>query len=158
MKILLAISLLVVLIPFAARAGAKEEEASVERAKYLAEEGIITPPGEVYIDSYISYIDYHYPIPDSEVGVSLYSGYRQLSSKGQEEIVQIGIQAGETRFEELPTMNLAFIIDKSSSMIAPNKMNWVQESFDIFWFVKYFQFSFHLNLPPLYFIKKILKK
>lgn len=132
MKILLVISLLVFLIPFVARAGAQKEAASVERAKYLAEEGIIILPEEVYIDSYISYIDYHYPIPDSEVGVTLYSGYRQISSKGQEEIVQIGIQGGETRFEELPPMNLAFIIDKSSSMRAQNKMNWVQESFDIF--------------------------
>jgi hypothetical protein len=71
-------------------------------------------------------------VPDSEVGVTLYSGHRQLSSLGQEEVIQIGIQGGETSFEELPPMNLAFVIDKSSSMRVQNKMNWVKESFDIF--------------------------
>jgi len=71
-------------------------------------------------------------VPDSEVGVTLYSGHRQVSSHGQEEVIQIGIQGGETSFEELPPMNLAFVIDKSSSMRVQNKMNWVKESFDIF--------------------------
>ncbi|MBN1697439.1 MAG: VWA domain-containing protein [Spirochaetales bacterium] len=114
-------------------AGAQSESAgSATRGKYLAGKGIIIPPEEVYVDAYIAQIDYDYPEPEGDVGVFLYSGYRQLSSKGQEEVFHIGIQARERRFEDLPPMNLAFVIDKSGSMSSADKMEWVKESFDIF--------------------------
>jgi len=112
--------------------GAKEAASSAARGKYLAERGMIVRPEEIYIDSYIAYIDYHYPRPEDEFGVTLYSGHRQISSVGQEEVLQIGIQGRELSFEELPPMNLAFVIDKSGSMSDLDKMDWVKEAFDIF--------------------------
>ncbi len=113
-------------------AGEAEAAASSQRGKYLAGSGIIIPEQEVRIDSYIAHIDYQYPPPKGVVGVSLYSGHRQVSLKGQEEIVHVGIQAGELPFAELPPMNLAFVIDKSGSMSAEHKMEWVKKAFDIF--------------------------
>jgi TolB-like protein len=124
--------LLVISAPLIVTAGGAKEGASSERGKYLAGRGIIVPPEEIYIDSYVSYIDYHYPKPDSGVGVSLYSGHRQISAGGQEEVIQIGIQGRETSFKELPPMNIAFIIDKSKSMSEQDKMDWVKDAFDIF--------------------------
>jgi len=111
---------------------AKEESAAPERGKYLAERGRIVPPEEIYIDSYVGYIDYQYPKPETDLEVYLYSGHNQISSKGQEEIIHIGIQGNELSFEELPPMNLAFVIDKSGSMSDLDKMDWVKESFYIF--------------------------
>ena len=124
--------LLIISVPWIVTAGGAKEGASAERGKYLAGRGIIVPPEEIYIDSYIGYIDYHYPKPDSGVGVSLYSGHRQISAGGQEEIIQIGIQGRETSFEELPPMNIAFVIDKSESMSEQDKLDWVKDAFDIF--------------------------
>jgi Mg-chelatase subunit ChlD len=112
--------------------GAKEAEAPAERGKYLAERGMIVPPEEIYIDSYIAHIDYRYPKPESDIGIALYAGHRQISSRGQEEVIQIGIQGKELSFEELPPMNLAFVIDKSGSMMDQDKMEGVKESFYIF--------------------------
>ncbi len=112
-------------------AASKEGASSSARGKYLAGQGIIVPPQEVYIDSYIAHINYHYPKSEDEVGITLYSGHRQVSSGGQEEIIQIGIQGTELGFEELPPMNLAFVIDRSGSM-SGWKMEWVKESFYIF--------------------------
>ncbi|HEB33154.1 MAG TPA: VWA domain-containing protein [Spirochaetes bacterium] len=112
-------------------AASKEGASSSARGKYLAGQGIIVPPQEVYIDSYIAHINYHYPRLENEVGITLYSGHRQVSSGGQEEIIQIGIQGRELGFEELPPMNLAFVIDRSGSM-SGWKMEWVKESFYIF--------------------------
>ncbi len=127
------ITLFIIFMPLFVWAGSSKEAASsAERGEYLAGEGIIVPPEEVYIDSYVSYIDYNYPRPKSELGVSLYTGHQQISSRGQEEIIQIGIQGRETSFEDLPPMNLAFVIDKSWSMGEQDKMDWVKESFDIF--------------------------
>lgn len=126
------IILLIISAPRIVTAGGAQEGASPERGKYLAGRGIIVPPEEIYIDSYISYIDYHYPKPDSGVGISLYSGHRQISTGGQEEIIQIGIQGRATSFEELPPMNIAFVIDKSESMNEQDKLNWIKDAFDIF--------------------------
>ncbi len=127
----LIIMLLIIFVPFTVKAGGAKES-SAERGEYLAGKGIIVQPQEIHIDSYISYIDYHYPKPESGVGVSLYSGHRQISTRGQEEIIQIGIQGRETRFEELPPLNLAFVVDKSTSMNEQDKMDWVKEAFDTF--------------------------
>jgi Ca-activated chloride channel family protein len=112
--------------------GQKEAEAPMERGIYLAGQGIIVPADEVYIDSYIASINYQYPKPEVELGVTLYCGHRQVSSRGQEEVIQIGIQGRETSFEDLPSMNLAFVIDKSWSMGEQDKLDWVKEAFDIF--------------------------
>jgi Ca-activated chloride channel family protein len=109
-----------------------KKEMEPERGEYLAGRGIIIPPEEIYIDSYIAYINYNYPKPDSAVGINLYSGHRQISSKGQEEIIQVGIQGREIIFEDLTPMNLAFVIDKSDSMGEQDKIDWVKEAFDIF--------------------------
>jgi hypothetical protein len=126
------IILLIISAPRIVTAGGAQEGASPERGKYLSGKGTIVPPEEIYIDSYISYIDYHYPKPDFGVGVYLYSGHRQISAGGQEEIIQIGIQGRETHFEELPPMNIAFVIDKSKSMSEQDKLDWVKDAFDTF--------------------------
>ena len=109
-----------------------EASGSATRGKYLAERGTIIPPDEIHVDSYVASIDYHYPYPDTDVGVYLYSGNRQLAASGQPELIHIGIQGRRTEFEDLPPLNLAFVIDKSGSMGDRDKMEWVKESFAIF--------------------------
>jgi TolB-like protein len=111
---------------------AAEGSSSMTRGKYLAGEGIIIPPEEVYIYSYIAQIDYNYPGPEDDLGITLYTGNRQVWANGQEEMIHIGIQGNEMTFEDLPPMNLAFVIDKSGSMAAEDKMEWVKEAFYIF--------------------------
>ncbi len=112
--------------------GSSESATSDTYGKYLAGQGIIIPAEDVYIDTYIAKIDYKYPIPVDDLGITLYSGHRQVSAFGQEEVIQIGIQGGRREFEDLPPMNLAFVIDKSGSMSGQDKMNWVKDAFAIF--------------------------
>jgi Ca-activated chloride channel family protein len=113
-------------------AGEAEAAGSASRGRYLAGEGVIIPPEEVHINSYIAQIDYHYPNPVDEVGVSLYSGQQQLSARGQEGVIHIGLQGKRRSYEDLPPMNLAFVIDKSGSMRDEDKIGWVKDAFDIF--------------------------
>jgi Ca-activated chloride channel family protein len=112
--------------------GQAEAASSTARGKYLAGQGIIIPPDEVHIDSYIAHINYKYPDPANDLGVSLYSGHYQVSTGGQEEVIHIGIQGKKLGFESLPPMNLAFVIDKSGSMSAQDKMGWVKDAFNFF--------------------------
>jgi TolB-like protein len=133
MKKISAFLLFLMLLPASSWCGGAEESAaSAVRGKYLAGQGIIVPPGEVHIDSYIAHIDYNYPDPQDDLGITLYSGHHQVSSSGQEEVIQIGIQGKELGFDNLPPLNLAFVIDKSGSMEAADKMDWVKDAFDIF--------------------------
>jgi Ca-activated chloride channel family protein len=115
-------------------AGGSKEAASSSsgRGSYLAGKGIIIPPEEVKVESYIAAINYQYPKPETRVGVSLYTGHKQVSSQGQGEVIQVGIQARELPYEELPPMNLAFVIDKSSSMSDNDKIGWVKKGFSLF--------------------------
>ena len=109
-------------------AGGAREESEGSRGAYVAEQGKIIPPGEISISSYVASVDYGYPDPPGEFGLTLYSGHRQVSLAGQEEIIQIGIQGGRTPFESLPVLNLAFVFDSSGSMSEKDKIVWAKES------------------------------
>lgn len=130
-KMIIAVFLLVLSV-HAWPGGEAEAAASAGRGKYLAGRGVIVPPAEVHVDSYIAGIDYHYPDPVDDLGINVYSGHHQLSTAGQEEVIHIGIQGKRLEFEELPPMNLAFVIDKSGSMEGQDKMGWVKDAFEIF--------------------------
>ncbi len=134
MKRLMYFVILLCLSSFGVWAGGEAEAAgSATRGKYLAARGTIVPPEEVHIHSYIASVDYKYALPSSSImDVSMYSGHRQVSIDGQEEIIQIGIQGGKADFEDLPPMNLAFVIDHSGSMADAEKLTWVKDAFDIF--------------------------
>ncbi len=125
------IAAILIVLPSILWAGGASEE-SADRGQYLAGQGKIIPAEEIKIDSYISQIDYRYPDPEGDLAVNLYTGHRQVSTDGQEQIVQIGIQGRRARFEDLPPMNLAFVFDRSGSMSAPHKIQWVKEAFEIF--------------------------
>ena len=112
--------------------GAAEGAASSSRGRYLAGQGVIVPPEEVRVDSFIASIDYHYPDPAADVGISLRSGNQQYSTRGQEGVLHIGIQGARKAYADLPPMNLAFVIDKSSSMADDQKLEWVKQAFEIF--------------------------
>ncbi len=113
-------------------AGGQQEAASADRGKYVVEQGRIIAPDEIHIDSYISQINYQYPDPSGDLGVTLYTGHKQISTAGQEEVIQIGIQGKRQEFEDLVPMNLAFVFDKSGSMSDKHKMEWVKQAFDLF--------------------------
>ena len=77
--------MLVVGVVFSVRAGGEAEAASSSaRGAYLAARGMIVSPEEVHVDSYVASIDYSYPNPEGTIGVTVVSGNRQLSMRGQE--------------------------------------------------------------------------
>jgi Ca-activated chloride channel family protein len=135
MKRILAPALLVGLVAAGSTfaAGAAEAAASSSgRGRYLAGQGVIIPPEEVRVDSYIASIDYHYPDPSADVGITLREGNQQYFIGGQEGVLHIGIQGARKAYADLPPMNLAFVIDKSASMAEDQKLEWVKQAFDIF--------------------------
>lgn len=114
-------------------AGESEAADSSARGEYLASRGIIIPPKDVYPESYISQIDYDYTDPSpAPVGLTVHTGNRQIGSDTRREWIHIGLKGRKTPFEQLPPLNLVFVIDKSGSMYDAEKMTWVQEALGIF--------------------------
>lgn len=103
-----------------------------DRSHYLASISNITRPEEIIIDEYIGSMDYNYPIPLNDFAIYPYVSNNQISNKGQELLIQLGIRASKIDFEKLPPLNIAFVIDKSGSMSEQNKMTWVKKSFKTF--------------------------
>ncbi len=130
-RLILAIAILCVgTAAFAAGEG--EAGAGTTRGRYLAGQGIVIPPEEIFVDSYVASVDYDYPNPDGDFGAYLYTGNRQYSAAGGEGILHIGIQGQKRDFADLPPLNLAFVIDRSGSMSEDDKLAWVKQAFDVF--------------------------
>ncbi|MDR2096706.1 MAG: hypothetical protein LBP76_14480, partial [Treponema sp.] len=117
-------------IPFSvlAAGGSSEGAASSTRGSYLSELGYIIQPDEIRIDSYISQIDYNYPAPDGDpINVITAADYKNGTA-----YIQIGLKGRKESFASLPPLNIAFVIDKSGSMLDYDKMDWVKDSFRVF--------------------------
>jgi hypothetical protein len=108
--------------------GSSEGAASATRGSYLSESGYIIQPGEIQIDSYISQIDYDYPLPDGDpINVITAADFKNGNA-----YIHIGLKGRKEPFTSLPPLNIAFVIDKSGSMLDYDKMEWVKDSFRVF--------------------------
>ena len=95
------------------------EEAGAARAGYLAERGVIVPESELLVDSFIGSLDYTYPDPEGDFGITLYPGHRQIPISGRQETLVLGLQGKRYPFDELPPLNLVLVVDRSGSMAGP---------------------------------------
>ena len=131
---LLTLVLLALPAVTAAAAGGAEaaEEGSGARVEYLAGQGIIVHPRDIQVSQFISAIDYGYPEPDGVLGVYARPGHYQVSTESQEVFLSIGVQAARRTLEELPPLNIAFVVDTSGSMSSADKIDWVRDSLEVF--------------------------
>lgn len=129
-KIVFAFSL--AFLGVSAYAGGSIEESSGGRVESAAGVGSILKSSEVKIDSLLGAVNQGYPDPEKDVGIIARTGHYQLSNRGQTELLLVGIQGRRIPFEELPPMNICFVIDKSGSMMNAGKMEWVKKSFQVF--------------------------
>ena len=123
--------LLILVVGYGGAAGQAEAAAGSDRGIYLAARGQLIPPDEVRTENYIASIDYDYPTPAEHIAVYAYSGNRTVSPDGGPQLLHIGVKGSKREFEDLPPLNLAFVVDKGLSMADDDKIDWVKQSFDI---------------------------
>ncbi|MDR2185357.1 MAG: VWA domain-containing protein [Treponema sp.] len=84
----------------------------------------VTPPQEVWLDSYIAQADYGYPLPQS----GPFNIIPLTDVRGSTAYLMIGLKGKKEQFAALPPMNLCFVIDTSVYM-EQDKLEWVKEAF-----------------------------
>ncbi len=127
-----AVILLLLFPALAVVAAGAAEESSGTRTEYLAERGQIAQPADVEVSQFVSAIDFGYPEPEGTLGIYAYPGQYQLSMDPQELVLCVGVQAARRDIEELPPLNVVFVVDTSGSMADADKIVWVRESLEVF--------------------------
>ncbi|MDR2096762.1 MAG: VWA domain-containing protein [Treponema sp.] len=89
---------------------------------------MIVPSQEIITDLYIASFNYQYPDPDNQIKAYFYNQLGKTGGNGQEGLLQIGLQGKTLTFSDLPPLNLAFVVDTSSSMNEDDKIAWIKES------------------------------
>jgi hypothetical protein len=119
---------IILLFPVMAHSAGSREGAASNRGRYLSGFGHIIQPDEIKIDNLIAQIDYNYPLPQT----GAFNVITETDIRNEDIFIQIGIKGKKDTFEDLPPMNISFVIDISGSMAQQDKLSWVKSSFYIF--------------------------
>jgi Ca-activated chloride channel family protein len=129
---------------------AAPQDASRSRSEYVAEYGAtvaaqdyvsesellkgIMPADEIRVEEYLNYYEQNFPQPPPEftLGINAILGNTFIPNEGGEVWLQIGLQAGEATEQDLRSLNVSLVLDKSGSMADADKMTYLKQSMYIF--------------------------
>ncbi|MDR2617852.1 MAG: VWA domain-containing protein, partial [Treponema sp.] len=127
--VVLLLSLLILAVPcLCFGEGFAEGVSARTRNRYRAQNGIIIPPEEIRSDSWIGSFDYHYPDPESDLGVYVYNRLNPQGPLGRDGLLQIGLKGKTQGFGGLPPLNLALVVDTSATMKDGGRIEWIKDS------------------------------
>ncbi len=103
------------------------DAASFTNCRHYLKSNTKPPEGAVRVEEFINYFDYNYEQPENGA-FSIYTEHHPCPWNEKNILLQIGIQGKRIPFEELPPLNLVFLVDISGSMGAENKLPLVKKS------------------------------
>lgn len=104
------------------------DPASYSNVRRYIREGALPPKGAVRIEEMINYFDYDYTPPSGDAPFAVTSEMGTCPWNTQHRLVHIGIKGKEIPPQNLPPVNLVFLVDVSGSMAEPNKLPLVKTS------------------------------
>lgn len=104
------------------------DTASYSNVRRFLTRGIHPPQDAVRIEELINYFSYSYPEPADGVPFSFTTELAENPWNSQTLLLQVGLQAEQLAFDQLPPNNLVFLLDVSGSMNQPNKLPLLKES------------------------------
>lgn len=102
--------------------------ASYSNIRRFLNSGQLPPEGAVRIEEMINYFTYQYPQPTGDAPFSINTEYTVCPWNEKHSLVSIGLQGKKIPSENLPAVNIVFLIDVSGSMWSQDKLPLVQSS------------------------------
>lgn len=96
---------------------------SYTNVRRMLEEGRLPPADAVRAEEFINYFDYAYKPPaDRHTPFSVTTELAAAPWNGKRQLLLVGIQGYRVPIEDIPAVNLVFLVDTSGSMDEPDKM------------------------------------
>lgn len=105
------------------------DRASYSNVRRFLNNGQLPPPNAVRIEEMINYFKYDYPQPTGVHPLSINTEITACPWNPENRLALVGLQGKMVDTENIPPMNLVFLIDVSGSMSSPNKLPLLKESF-----------------------------
>lgn len=105
------------------------DRASYSNVRRFLNNDQLPPANAVRIEEMINYFKYDYPQPTDEHPLSINTEIASCPWNPENRLALVGLQGKMVDTENIPPMNLVFLIDVSGSMSAPNKLPLLKESF-----------------------------
>ena len=108
------------------------DTASYSNLRRFLTQGVLPPKDSIRVEELINYFDYHYPGPDgSEHPFAIHTQLAPTPWNEDTRLLRIAVQGEEVAAEDLPPMNLVFLLDVSGSMNQPDKLPLLQRAFGL---------------------------
>lgn len=108
------------------------DTASYTNARRFLDNGQLPPKEAIRVEEFINYFDYQLNKPSSlEQPIHLETETMVTPWNLQTHLLRVSLQAYQSDFEDLPPLNLVFLLDVSGSMSSPDKLPLMQKSFNL---------------------------
>ncbi len=105
------------------------DTASYANVRRYLSNGTQVPPDAVRIEEMVNYFQYNYPEPDGDSPFSVYTEMAACPWNEENQLLLIGLKGESVDLNDIPPMNLVFLLDVSGSMEDPNKLPLVKQAF-----------------------------
>ncbi|MGE0083597.1 MAG: von Willebrand factor type A domain-containing protein [Desulfococcaceae bacterium] len=105
------------------------DTAGYANVRRFLNENRMPPEDAVRIEEMINYFSYDYPEPDGKEPFSLTFESASCPWKKDHRLVHVGIKGKNIPLEQIPPMNLVFLLDVSGSMNSPDKLPLLKKAF-----------------------------
>lgn len=102
-------------------------------ARRYLRDGFLPDKDSVRVEEFVNYFDQDYPVPTVEQGLSLSvdGGTTPFVQNPRNQVVRIGVQAGQVDNATRGDANLVFVIDTSGSMAREDRLGLVKRSLEL---------------------------
>lgn len=102
-------------------------------ARRFVSDGHLPDKDSVRVEEFVNYFDQDYPAPTIEEGlrISVDGGTTPFVQNPRNQVVRVGVQAGDIAAESRPDANLVFVIDTSGSMEREDRLGLVKRSLEL---------------------------
>lgn len=107
------------------------DKAGYSNVRRMINNGQEIPIDAVKIEEMINYFDYNYEPPTDDKPFAVHSEVVETPWNKETQLVRIGLKGKELSTDELPVINLTFLIDVSGSMSSANKLPLLQSALEV---------------------------